>query len=50
MPIEKASHCAYDIHHHFMFAVKYRRAVLEPQVVAELVRISQETGERCETE
>ncbi len=56
MPIKKASHCAYDfdcaydIHYHFISSVKYRRAVLEPPVVAELVRISQEIGERYEIE
>jgi putative transposase len=50
MPIQKASHCAYDLHYHFNFSVKYRRAVLEPQVVRELVRISGEIGERYEIE
>lgn len=38
------------IHYHFVYSVKYRRAVLEPEVVAELVRISQEIQQRYEIE
>ncbi len=50
MPIQKTAHCAYDLHYHFNFAVKYRRAVLEPEVVTQLVRISLEIQERYEIE
>jgi len=38
-------HCVYDLHYHCVFVVKYRRALLRPQVEqveAELARISQE--------
>ncbi|MBV9850868.1 MAG: IS200/IS605 family transposase [Armatimonadetes bacterium] len=41
-------HCVYDMHYHLVFTVKYRRALLDPQVVAELTRISREIQERYE--
>jgi putative transposase len=48
VPLKKGNHCVYDCHYHFVFTVKYRRAVLEGHVVAELVRISGEIEERYE--
>ena len=46
--IQRAAHCVYDMHYHFVFVVKYRRALLMPEVVAELTRISQAIVERHE--
>ena len=43
--LQHAHHCVYDLHYHCVFVVKYRRALLRPQVEqveAELARISQE--------
>jgi putative transposase len=34
MPITKSNHCAYDTHYHLVFPVKYRKALLSPEVVA----------------
>ena len=48
--LQRASHCVYDMHYHFVFTVKYRRALLTPEVVAELTRISQAIVERHEFE
>lgn len=48
--LRKGHHCAYDIHYHFVFVVRYRRALLRPEVEAELVRLSREIGERYEIE
>ncbi len=36
------------MHYHLVFAVKYRRALLDPSVVAELTRISRDIEERYE--
>ncbi len=46
--LRKGNHCAYDLHYHFVFVVRYRRALLRPEVEAELVRLSHEIGERYE--
>lgn len=46
--IQRAAHCLYDMHYHFVFVVKYRRVLLMPEVVAELTRISQAIVERHE--
>jgi len=46
----KASHCAYDLHYHFVFVIKYRRALLRPEIEAELVRLSYEIAQRYELE
>lgn len=32
--VHKASHCAWQIHYHAVFPVKYRRALLDEEVVA----------------
>jgi len=41
-PLQHGWHCVYDLHYHLVFAVKYRRALLDPAVVAELTRLSLE--------
>ncbi len=48
--LQRGWHCVYDMHYHLVFTVKYRRALLDPQVVAELTRISQDVQERYEFE
>lgn len=48
--LQHAHHCVYDLHYHFVFVIKYRRALLRPQVEAELVRISQGVTERHDFE
>ena len=49
-PVQHGHHCVYDLHYHFVFVVKYRRALLRPDVEAELIRISHEATERHEFE
>lgn len=46
--LQRTAHCVYDMHYHFVFVVKYRRALLSPEVVSELTRISREIEERRE--
>ena len=31
--VHKASHCAWQIHYHIVFPVKYRRALMDEEVV-----------------
>ena len=50
MALKKSWHCAYDVHYHLVFPVKYRKALLRPEVEAELVRISQEISARYDIE
>ena len=44
--VEKGWHCAYDAHYHIVFPVKYRRALLDPEVEQKLKEISQALTER----
>lgn len=46
--IQHGWHCVYDMHYHFVFVVKYRKALLTPEVVTELTRISLAIEERHE--
>ena len=48
--LQHAHHCVYDLHYHFVFVVKYRRALLRPEVEAELLRLSHEVAARYEFE
>ena len=34
MPITKGNHYAFDTHYHLVFPVKYRKALLSPEIVA----------------
>jgi putative transposase len=34
MPITTSNHCVYDTHYHLVFPVKYRKALLSPEIVA----------------
>jgi putative transposase len=48
--LQHAHHCVYDLHYHFVLVVKYRRALLRPEVEAELARISRGVTERYDFE
>ena len=50
MIVKKASHCAYQTHYHLVFPVKYRKALLSPEVERAVLEISEEIGERYEIE
>jgi len=50
MTVKKGWHCAYEIHYHIVFPVKYRRALLRADVETDLVRIGLEINERYEIE
>jgi len=50
MTVVKGWHCAYEIHYHIVFPVKYRRALVRPEVEQELVRIASEINERYDIE
>lgn len=50
MAVKKGWHCAYEIHYHIVFPVKYRRALIRPEVETELVRIAGEINERYDIE
>ena len=34
MTLSQGSHCVYETHYHIVFPVKYRKALLNPDVVA----------------
>ncbi len=48
--VEKASHCAWQIHYHIVFPVKYRRGLLDEAVVRVIMLISKEIEERYDIE
>ena len=50
MEVKKCNHCAYQIHYHLVFPVKYRKALLSEQVVEELKVISLQLQDRYEVE
>jgi len=50
MVVKKSWHCAYDVHYHLVFPVKYRKALIRPEIETELVRISGEIAERYDIE
>ena len=50
MVVKKGYHCAYQIHYHLVFPVKYRKALLRPEIEAELVRLAGEIQIRYEIE
>lgn len=45
MAVKKSWHCAYEIHYHIVFPVKYRKALLRPEIEAALVAIAGEIQE-----
>ena len=46
MDVRKGNHCAYSIHYHIVFPLKYRKALLNEPTVATLKRITHEIEER----
>ena len=50
MIVKKASHCAYQTHYHIVFPVKYRQALLYPEISEQIKLIAEEIGERYEIE
>ena len=50
MVVKKGYHCAYEIHYHIVFPVKYRKALLRPEIETEIVKIAGEIGSRYEIE
>jgi putative transposase len=48
--VQKGYHCAYQIHYHLVFPVKYRKALLKGEVVKAIREVSQEIAERYEVE
>ena len=50
MPTKSGHHCAYSIHYHIVFPVKYRKALLEAPIVATLKLVTKELEERYEFE
>ena len=48
--VHKASHCAWQIHYHIVFPVKYRRALLDEAVVKIIVETAVEISERYDIE
>lgn len=50
MELKRASHCVYQTHYHLVFPVKYRKALLSPEVEKAIVEISLEISERYEIE
>ena len=46
MEVQKGYHCAYQIHYHIVFPVKYRKALLTVEVVKSLKEIAEGIAER----
>ena len=50
MVVKKASRCAYQTHYHLVFPVKYRKALLVPEIEKAIVEVSRAISERYEIE
>lgn len=48
--VHKASHCAWQIHYHVVFPVKYRRGLLDEVVVEIITQTAMEIQERYDIE
>ncbi len=48
MTVIKSNHCAYEVHYHLVFPLKYRKAILSKQIEMELLRIGKEIEQRYE--
>lgn len=46
MDVQKGYHCAYRIHYHFVFPVKYRKALLSDEIVKSIKEIALAIQER----
>jgi len=50
MEVTKGNHCAYQIHYHIVFPVKYRKALLSKEVVEKLKGVARGIEERYSIE
>ena|SRR3972149_58481 len=50
MGVHKGYHCAYEVHYHIVFPVKYRKALLSEEVTKKIKEISLELQERYAVE
>ena len=48
--VRKGYHCAYQLHYHIVFPVKYRKALLSEKIVQAIKEIALEIQERYEIE
>mgnify|MGYP003472644661 FL=1 len=48
--VEKASHCAWQIHYHVVFPVKYRRGMLDDTVVENIMMTAKAIEDRYDIE
>jgi REP element-mobilizing transposase RayT len=48
--VRKGFHCAYDVHYHIVFPVKYRKALLSEPIVQYIKEIGKELEERYDLE
>jgi len=48
--VHKASHCAWQIHYHVVFPVKYRKTLLDEEVVQIIVETARGISERYDME
>ena len=48
--VQKASHCAWQIHYHIVFPVKYRKALLDEDVVGIIAEVMRGLEERYDME
>lgn len=48
--VKKGFHCAYQIHYHIVFPVKYRKALLRKDIEQELIQIAKEIQTRYDIE
>jgi len=47
---KKGYHCAYDVHYHIVFPVKYRKALLSEEITKKIKTVSLEIQERYQIE
>lgn len=50
MSLHRSNRSVYQTHYHIVFPVKYRKALLVPEIEKEILRITQEITERHEIE
>ena len=48
--VKKGYHCAWQIHYHIVFPVKYRKSLLDKSITMEITKIAHEIEERYEIE
>src|SRR5260370_25607221 len=48
--VQKASHCAWQIHYHVVFPVKYRKTLLDEEVVQIITETARAISERYDME